>query len=80
MLYLNTNGGGMLPCLQVTQEELAARHAARFTQADADKDGKLSAAERKAAHAKMREHMKGMRGGHGQPPAPGAQPDPHAGH
>lgn len=64
----------------VSRDEFLATHLKHFEKADADKDGKLSAAERKAAHAKMREHMKGMRGGHGQPPAPGAQPDPHAGH
>jgi hypothetical protein len=64
----------------VSRDEFLAAHLEHFEKADADKDGKLTAAERKAAHAQMREHMKGMHGGHAKPAAEGAQPDPHAGH
>lgn len=67
----DANGDGTL-----TKQEAVAGALKHFDMADADKDGKLTPAERKAAHAKMREHMKGMRGtmNHGAmpPPAPPA--------
>lgn len=80
-------GGGMMMLKMadtdkdgaVTKAEFVAAGLKHFDMADANKDGKLTPEERKAAHAKMREAMKGMgkmRGKHGDmdmpPPPPGA--------
>lgn len=86
-------GGGMMMLKMadanndgnVTKAEFVAGALKHFDMADANKDGKLTPEERKAARAKMREHMgqmKGkMRGKHGDhggmdmpppPPPPGA--------
>jgi Ca2+-binding EF-hand superfamily protein len=61
----------------VSKDEFVAAQIAMFAKADANKDGKLTQAERQAAHAKMREQMKSMHAGHDG--AAGAA-DPHAGH
>jgi hypothetical protein len=56
----------------VTRAEAVAAALKHFDMADTNHDGKLTPEERKAAHAKMREHMKGMRGkmGGAMPPPP----------
>ena len=41
----------------VSRQEFEARAMAHFDKADANKDGKISAAEREQAHAAMREHV-----------------------
>jgi len=59
----------------ITKDEAVAGALRHFDMADANKDGKLTPAERKAAHAKMREQFKSMRGAMGgdmPPPAPPA--------
>jgi Ca2+-binding EF-hand superfamily protein len=67
MRMADTNGDGA-----VSKQEAVAGALKHFDMADANKDGKLTPEERKAAHAKMRDHMKGMRGGmdHGAMPPP----------
>jgi hypothetical protein len=82
------HGGGMAKMMlhmadtnkdrSVSREEFVAAYQTMFDRADADKDGKVTPAERKAAHAKMREHMKGMKGMHGDLGAQGAAE--HEGH
>ena len=59
----------------VSREEFIAAHQAMFDRADTDKNGQVTPAERKAAHAKMREHMKEMKTRHGAQGASG-----HEGH
>ena len=54
----------------VSKDEFLAAHAKHFNQVDANKDGSLTPDERKAAMAKMREHMKSMRGEGGMTPPP----------
>ncbi len=46
----------------VSRDEFLAAHGKRFAMMDANKDGAVSAEERQGARAKMREHMRGMRG------------------
>lgn len=46
----------------VSKDEFLTAHAKHFDMADANKDGSLTPDERKAAQAKMREHMKSIRG------------------
>lgn len=64
----------------ISKDEFVAAQLAMFDKADANHDGKLTPDERKAAHAKMREHMKMGRGGHGamdghdMPPPPPPPP------
>jgi uncharacterized protein involved in high-affinity Fe2+ transport len=41
----------------ISRQEFEARALARFDKADANRDGKISAAERDQAHAAMREHF-----------------------
>ena len=41
----------------ISRQEFEARALAHFDKADANKDGKISAAEREQAHAAMREHV-----------------------
>lgn len=67
MKMADTNSDGT-----VTRAEAVAGALKHFDMADANHDGKLTPDERKAAHANMREHMKGMRGtmGGGMPPPP----------
>jgi EF hand len=64
----------------VSKDEFLAAIDKHFAAADADKDGKLTPAERQAAHAKMRQHHKGMHGGHGDHGAKTGGADAHAGH
>lgn len=54
----------------VSKDEFLTAHAKHFDSADANKDGSLTPDERKAAQAKMREHMKSMRGKGGMTPPP----------
>ena len=66
MRYGDTDGDGV-----VTRAEFLADAAKRFDAMDANKDGKLTAEERKAAHAKMRAdrpHGPGMMGDHDMGP------------
>lgn len=58
----------------VTKAEAVAGALKHFDMTDANKDGKVTPEERKAAMAKMRDHMKGMRG-----PMGGDMPPPPAG-
>ena len=46
----------------VSRDEFLAAQTKHFAMMDADKDGTVTAEERKGARAKMREHMRGMRG------------------
>ena len=59
----------------VSRDEFLAAHGKHFAMMDANKDGTVTAEERKAGRAKMREHMRGMRTGAGQPGKDG-----HEGH
>jgi EF hand len=59
----------------VTRDEFLAAQGRHFAMMDANKDGTVTAEERKAGRAKMREHMRGMRAGAGQPGKDG-----HEGH
>jgi hypothetical protein len=43
----------------VTLEQMRARALERFDRADANHDGTLTAAERQAAHGRMRDHRDG---------------------
>lgn len=54
----------------VSKDEFLVAHAKHFDTADANKDGSLTPDERKAAQAKMREHMKSMRGKGAPTPPP----------
>lgn len=67
MRMADANGDGAL-----SKQEAVAGALKHFDMTDANKDGKLTPEERKAAHAKMRGRMKGMRGGmdHGETPPP----------
>lgn len=59
----------------VSRAEFLAAHEAHFAKVDANKDGKITPDERKAAMAQMRQHMGkmgGMRGGPDGPPPPPA--------
>jgi EF-hand domain pair len=62
------HGGGMMAKMadtnsdgRITQAEFTAAALAHFDKADADKDGQVSAAERKAMHEQMRARMQGMK-------------------
>lgn len=57
----------------VSRDEFMVGATAHFDMMDANKDGKLTKAERQAAHQKMRSKMGGKRGGQGGPGG-------HAGH
>ncbi|MEQ1542302.1 MAG: EF-hand domain-containing protein [Novosphingobium sp.] len=67
MRMADANGDGAL-----SKQEAVGGALKHFDMADANKDGKLTPEERKAAHAKMRGRMKGMRGGmdRGETPPP----------
>lgn len=54
----------------VSKDEFLAAHAKHFDTTDANKDGSLTPDERNAAQAKMREHMKSMRGKGAPTPPP----------
>ncbi|MFM5930095.1 MAG: EF-hand domain-containing protein [Novosphingobium sp.] len=62
----------------ISRDEFVGGALKHFDMADANKDGKVTPEERKAAHQKMREHMKQMRDKmgamrQGTPPPPPAQ-------
>ncbi|MFC0590076.1 EF-hand domain-containing protein [Novosphingobium aquiterrae] len=72
-------GGGMMMKMAdtnkdgaVTRDEAVAGALKHFDMTDTNRDGKVTPEERKAAMAKMRSHMKGMRGqmGDDMPPPP----------
>ena len=60
----------------ISREEFIAAHLKHFEMSDANKDGKVTPEERRAARAKMREQMRGKMGGamggHDMAPAPPA--------
>ena len=49
----------------ISRDEFLAAQGKRFAMMDADKNGTVTAEERQAARAKMREHMRSMRGANG---------------